>query len=333
MLDLTKTKEFDNIIFVGDPHFISRQIGSRNDTVSTMVSFLDKWRQIAKLSNEYKALVISLGDFFDDDEESSVVLANELINISKDFYFTPLTLVGNHDITETILTNQNMLQLFINTGTLLEIKDNDISFKVIIAGKQVEIGGTHYGSKIPKKIKKTSQKTDKVVWITHHDLYFGKGYENMNFLHPIDSVDLAVNGHIHQTQNEIQHGKTTWCNPGNITRVSRDMEDHVPSVWLWNPNQHDTSVIKLKQIALDYQKNIFRKAYSVEATEKAELLDVRQGELHRLQFTNEALNYIDSNNATDDKEIVQHAIKKLAESMNFGQEFIDDILCLLKNID
>lgn len=322
--------EFNCIIFVGDPHLTSRQISSRNDLESTMNSFLKKMEYIAQLSHEHKALVLIKGDLLDNDKESNIKLLNEISRIFSLFYFPPYTLIGNHDKTETILNKNNMLKYLIDTYQVFEILDNEITIKTIINGVQVEIGGTHYGSKIPKKVNKKSKATNKVIWMTHHDLYFGMGYENMQKLHEIEGVDLAVNGHIHSFQNEIQHGYTTWCNAGNITRLTRDMDEHIPRVWYWTPQQHDNETMKLKGIEIPHQKNIFKKAIEIQATQKDELLLTKQTDYHRLQFTNAALSFADSNNATSDKEVVKFAIANMAESMNLPSDFIEEMNSLLE---
>jgi hypothetical protein len=48
----------------------------------------------------------------------------------------------------------------------------------------------------------------------------------------IAGVDVAVNGHIHRALGSVICGRTTWLNPGNLTRVSRGdaTRAHVPAV-------------------------------------------------------------------------------------------------------
>lgn len=331
--EMNNGKHFENLLFIGDPHLTSRQVSSRHDIDSIKTSILNKMRFIADLSHEYCALPLIKGDLFDNDKESDIELLYELSEVLQEFYVTPYTLVGNHDKTENVLNKQNMLKYLIDTNQLREIKDNVITIKTMVNGMQVEIGGTHYGSLIPHSVTKFSRKTDKVVWMTHHDLNFGVFYENMQKLHEIQGVDLAVNGHIHMYQNERQHGMTTWCNAGNITRMSRDMEEHIPKVWLWSPQQHDDNFIKLKGIEIPHQKNVFKKLIEVSATKTSDVLLEQQGDKHRLTFTNAAMEFSDDNNATSDKELVEKAIESLATQMNLPDDFINDIKELLEDID
>lgn len=76
---------------------------------------------------------------------------------------------------------------------------------------------------------------DDVVWLTHHDLAFDGAYPNSLPLHNIDGVSLLVNGHIHGTKKPVLVGQTAHYNPGNITRLSIDMAEHIPSFWVWTP--------------------------------------------------------------------------------------------------
>jgi len=60
-----------------------------------------------------------------------------------------------------------------------------------------------------------------VLWLTHHDIDFA-GYESGRYpAHEITNVDLLINGHIHRRCKPMVAGKTTWINPGNISRRSR----------------------------------------------------------------------------------------------------------------
>jgi hypothetical protein len=70
-----------------------------------------------------------------------------------------------------------------------------------------------------------------MCWITHHDLAFEGAYPGATHLFEIMGCDLVINGHMHLTKPPIQKGATTWFNPGNITRQSKDTAGHIPSVW------------------------------------------------------------------------------------------------------
>lgn len=79
------------------------------------------------------------------------------------------------------------------------------------------------GAKSESKSKaETKSKTNVLgIWLTHHDLAIGD-YEGAKFgPFPIENISLVVNGHIHKRSEPVKRGKTTWWNPGNISRRSR----------------------------------------------------------------------------------------------------------------
>lgn len=110
-----------------------------------------------------------------------------------------------------------------------------------------------------EKIKERLQ-VDKVIWMTHHDLVFGENYPYARPLHPIDGVDLVINGHMHNYKKPVKKDLTQFYNPGNIVRLKIDEIDNIPSVWLYNPidNEYEEDIIgnkveKLNQVVLKYK--------------------------------------------------------------------------------
>lgn len=102
---------------------------------------------------------------------------------------------------------------------------------------------------------------DDVVWLTHHDLAFEGTYPNSFPLHNIDGVSMLVNGHIHGTKKPVLVGNTVCYNPGNITRLSVDMVNHLPAVWSYNPfdtegmpSSRGIKVPKLEKIIIPHIK-------------------------------------------------------------------------------
>ena len=211
-----------------------------------------------------------------------------------------------------------MITVLIQTGVIQAIEDNELTVRIKIKDQIVDIGGTNYGSIIPDKIKR-SKKANKVIWLTHHNLMFQQYYPGCQPLKEIDGVDLAVNGHIHDTKPQVQIKKTTWWNTGNILRLSKDMIDHVPSVWLWNPEHHDNNKQKLIQIPLQYKKEIFKKNEVIESNSKQDFSDISfNNEQNKLKFI-ELIDQVateQENNKTSDKDIVKEHMNNLAELNN-----------------
>jgi len=76
--------------------------------------------------------------------------------------------------------------------------------------------------------------------VTHHDLSFpGKPIPGSIPIPRIQGIDLVVNGHVHDTRAPVRQGSTWYFNPGNLTRMSIDLEGHVPSVFSLIPGRDD----------------------------------------------------------------------------------------------
>lgn len=323
---------FQNILFIGDPHATSLQISARHDDEHTMVTVLDKLSQAAKLSHEHKAYTVILGDLIDRDNESSIVLHNRLINVLKSFYHKPITIIGNHEKTESVINEKNMITALINAGIIDCFEDNQSTVLLKVEGEQIEIGGTNYGSKIPAKVEKQKENTNKVIWITHHDLMFKDYYPGALPIREIKNVDLAINGHMHKTQPQIQMKTTTWCCPGNILRQTRDTDTHVPSVWLWNPDNHNNEFQKLIQIPLKYKKDIFKKPETIEPTVKQDFqFDFsNNNKLKFIELSLEEKNNQD-NNKTSDQDLVKGYMENLISIHDVPKEIADELFELLKD--
>jgi len=111
---------------------------------------------------------------------------------------------------------------------------------------------TPHGAEIPNTIEAAAGET--VVLVTHHDLAFQGAYPGAAPLKQIAGCQMVVNGHMHKTTPSVPIGTTVWHNPGNITRLSVDCLDHVPSVWAWGVR---CLGVQAEQIALMYERDCF----------------------------------------------------------------------------
>ncbi|HUP79435.1 MAG TPA: hypothetical protein VM260_12865, partial [Pirellula sp.] len=68
---------------------------------------------------------------------------------------------------------------------------------------------------------------------THHDLTFPNPNEAVvTNLNELTGIDYVINGHIHRRASaNVVRGRTTWVNPGNISRRSRgdSIRGHEPA--------------------------------------------------------------------------------------------------------
>lgn len=130
-------------------------------------------------------------------------------------------------------------------------------------GVDYNLFGTPYGEPVPHEIN--CDFDGRNFLITHHDFDFGLGlsYRNCEKMHPIENCYMVVNGHIHDFKKVQSVGDTLWFNPGNILRLSKDLEGHVPSVFSFTENESqelfdDTGCEKIKRYTLKYDKKVFR---------------------------------------------------------------------------
>lgn len=332
MINLENTKEFKNILFIGDPHISSIQISKRQDDIHTLDTVIDKMRQAAKISHEHQCYTCIEGDLFDNDKEKDITTLNKTIEVLQEFYYPPMSIIGNHEKTENELTQSNMLYTLIQAGIINTIEDNHVSIRLNVDGQKVFIGGTNYGSNIPSKIKRPKD-ADKVIWMTHHDLIFQEYYPNAQPLKEIIGVDLAVNGHMHGTQKQVQTKTTTWWNTGNILRQKTDMENHIPSVWLWNPIEHDKKKEKLTQIPLKYKKDIFKKVEIIEPsiTQNYDLgqFNDADNKLKFIELIHTATTAHD-NNKTSDKDLVKEHMENLMNIQNIPEDIRAELFEMLE---
>lgn len=330
---------FQNIMFIGDPHVSSKKMSTRHDGLTILDTIINKLSQAAKISHEKKAYTIITGDLLDDDKENNIILLNKLITVLQEFYYPPLTVIGNHEKTENVINEKNMITALINTGTIQEVQDNKMSVVLNIDDDIIYIGGTNYISTIPNKITRPKD-ADYVLWVTHHDLMFENYYPGSQPLKEISGVDLAINGHIHDTKPQVQTKMTTWWNTGNIFRQRINMKDHVPSIWLWNPEHHQKSKNKLIQVPLDYNKDVFINHETIEATIKPDY-DTKNTDTilnnsdKKFQFIELIDNAVanQENNKTSDKELFKEHMANLAKLQQIPDDITEELFNMLQETE
>lgn len=231
---------WNGVLFIGDPHISSTRVGRRNDE-DFLSTLTDKLIQAGKISTQYNLFPIFLGDFMHKANDITPRLMIKTMAALRSFPTVPWTILGNiHDHVELEVSEKDTLKAITETG-LLRLADTDSTFSVInIEGMTIAFTTIPYGHTVPNNISgylESAQVTpDFSVLLTHADLEFDEAYPGATPLHAIESCDLLVNGHMHKTQKLRVLGNTIAFNPGNITRLSVDMESHIPSVWAWRPD-------------------------------------------------------------------------------------------------
>ncbi len=230
-------QQFEGLLIFGDPHLEGRQPNFRKDDYPNVI--LKKIEFCLEYCRQHKLQPVCLGDLFDKPRDNSNWMMGNLIEMTQQ---TPIIgIFGNHDCAQPELNDDDSLSVLVKAGGYKLVSAADF-WTGSINGRRLVVAGSSYRHPIPKSFDsrlvplvsdeggiKDSQ-PPLVIWLTHHDISF-KEYENgRNAVHEIENVDVLINGHIHRRLDPIVAGKTTWINPGNITRRSRSESNqaHIP---------------------------------------------------------------------------------------------------------
>lgn len=229
-----ENRNYDGILFIGDPHIASFAPGHRKDEYTeTVLGKLDFSIDLAKRRN---LLPVILGDLFHVPRNNPNSLIVELILLFKPV--VPWVLLGNHDKHEARFTSDVSMAILEASGAIRLLKDYGPVDVVSVCGKRVLIGASPDWTPLPEKVD--IKDCDLTLWLTHHDLLFdkideladGESRRKSFELQEIPGVDVVVNGHLHKPRPPVWEGGTLWLNPGSIVRIVRSpsIKDMKPSV-------------------------------------------------------------------------------------------------------
>lgn len=231
------------LLFVGDPHLTCVRPGRRVEDDFLAVG-LDKIRQSREIAEANNLFMVYVGDLVDNPsrfragttrvvEDTGRLIAGfaQAMNF-RECVVNP----GNHDKHEVRLTPDCTVAQMRDLRLVHVIEPGGAFAIFDIDGVTVGLGGTPYGEAIPSDVRGAfGEPVDRCVWLTHDLFVFDHKIPLLRDPPEILGVDLAVNGHDHETQAPRQIGQTQWYNIGNITRMAVDCASHVPAVWEWNP--------------------------------------------------------------------------------------------------
>lgn len=247
-------RECNGLAFIGDPHVCSLKPGyrfGRRTDKDYPETILGKLKFVIDHCNEHRLVPIFLGDMYDAPVEPDEAIKVRLLRLLKTCWTQPIANVGNHDITNKVLTDCDSLKYLEESGVLrLAIYSGTLD-SFVIGGKTVAVGATPYGQEIPTDARHYFPKADTIIWLTHHDLAFEGAYPGSQDLRQIKGCRLAVNGHMHIEKPLRKAGETTWFNPGNIIRQAVDAIEHVPGITVLN------SEGRLKKVLIPHEKAVF----------------------------------------------------------------------------
>lgn len=250
--------------FIGDPHVWSKQPGRRLD-ICFRQTVIDSLQECVDYCNSKNIVPLILGDLLHDNNESDWLVFNSLLRVFKSSKNPVWIVVGNHEKTQSVLTDDTMLSGLREAGVINCIEASGVSFVLRVEEQRFLVGGSAYGFSFPKSVKEELEKfsCEYAIWVSHHDLAFDGIYPAPSVL-PIEEIKgagLLINGHMHKTLPSKQVGDMVAYNPGNITPLSIDAKDHKPAIWHWNPGfnkkivahylKHDPNCIDLSGTLVD----------------------------------------------------------------------------------
>lgn len=208
---------WEGLLIIGDPHLASRTPGFRKDDYPRVA--LEKLRWCIQHAQRRQLKPVLLGDLFHWPRENANWLMAELLALLPQ---GTLCVTGNHDCHENDLGPHDSLTLLVRAGCVRLVEPPAPLWTARVNGQLVQLGGTAWSQPLPEAVHGTDPEAV-VLWLTHHDVAFsGPLVPGRIEPAPIQGVDLAINGHIHNEEPDRSCGGTLWMNPGNISRLSRD---------------------------------------------------------------------------------------------------------------
>jgi hypothetical protein len=265
------------ILIIGDPHVGSRRPGRRKDTAWPS-AVLAKLERCVAIANDRNLQPVILGDLFDRPVERDVGLKTQLIRTLQGFRRRAIVNVGNHDLTHTRLSDGDSLALLGLCDVIDVVAVSGPVAALHLGGHCLGVGMTPFGQPVPVDVTGSFPTLDRLVWFTHHDIAFEASYPGAVPPHSVAGCELVVNGHVHTTQKPVTAGHTRWINPGNITRRSVDLKEHVPRAWILD------AAGELRPEALPFETDVFDlTGRLVEAASEAKLAAVESAFVSLLQ--------------------------------------------------
>lgn len=215
-------REYQGILFIGDPHLASHNPGFRKDDYPRTA--LAKLQWSLDYAGREHLLPAILGDLFHRPRDNANWLIGDLLAMLA--RQEVLAIWGNHDCQRDDLEDDDSFSILLKAGAL-RLVTCQRPWVGCMNGRSVVIVGTPWGDR-PEKVVSIAAVAEGdgngaaplVFSMMHHDITV-PGYEGRMPPREIQGVDVVINGHIHRPLPDVAQGATLWLTPGNISRVSR----------------------------------------------------------------------------------------------------------------
>lgn len=219
------------LFVVCDPHVAATPPGQRLEGYREQV--MDKLAACLARARELECHPVIPGDLFHWPRENPNGLVVELIELFR--AYRPTVMVGNHDKYLARFTRDVSLAVLEAAGAVRLLSEAGPAFWLDTPLGPVLVGGSPDGTHLPRHVDRDGALA--TVWFTHHSISFPDFQERLLAPREIPGLDWVINGHIHRPQPMVVTGRTRWCCPGNITRLtfSQATKDRVPAAAVWRP--------------------------------------------------------------------------------------------------
>ncbi|MFP3982132.1 MAG: exonuclease SbcCD subunit D [Desulfurivibrionaceae bacterium] len=315
MKEIFTSDDYQGLLAIGDPHLEGRVPGFRRDDYPGVI--LEKLRWALDYARQENLLPLLLGDIFHLPRNNPNWLLVKVIQLLNREI---VGIYGNHDVHENRIGQDDSISVVAESGRII-LLDTETVVKTRIRNREVIIGGTPWGCKLPDGLDLSGSRDSgpSVIWLCHHDLKV-PGYEEQGYIRPreLSGIDLVVNGHIHRHLEEVRKGETLWLTPGSISRRARSdaARSHRPSVLLLEPGEDDWSYKRLEVPHRPFEEVFYDAVLEEDSEEEGSAFVAGLAELQaRKTETGAGLkNFLEKNLSRFDEDIAGEVLR-LAEEV------------------
>ena len=241
------------LFLVANPHLADHPPGQRLEGYLDQI--LAKLTACLERADELSMAPVLLGDLFHWPRDNSNRMLVELIRLfgGRTGDRTVHILVGNHDKYQSRFTDDVSLAVLETAGVVRLMKEEGPQFVLDTDDGPVLVCASPDGSPLPKSYERGEDDPETVIWLTHHNIRFPEFIDKAYSIKELPGIDWVINGHIHRPQPTVTKGRTTWANPGNITRLTftRRSMAREPAAAIWTPGCAELEKWVIPHLAFD----------------------------------------------------------------------------------
>lgn len=301
--------------FYTDCHLTNRHI--RVDDIRD--SILNKLSEIYHYAKQQNFdFMLFGGDFFHTEKVLDLKIFVKVCQIMKQFGKPTYFIVGNHDVYGNSLNYYKQSSLnFIATL----IPQYFIPLFNPIQLDDVILYGCHSYNDLEYTIRNIPVRQDKLQILIDHHMIYDKSIPNAKVITPKqlgqNNLDLILTGHVHMGYQMQEYGKTTYYNPGSLTRMSSDMKNFKVKMAIFTTKDKNFTIEqyfpKILEGDLVFKQNIFSGIQKI----------AKLQEQHESTDLIQSLKHFQTLKASSSS--IFELLNKIAEQQNIEKDIVDYI--------